>query len=144
MITEQYTLSGGRVVTFGMPDLYKLCAMDSDIPSKALVDILDLVAYGVMDSGHGDDEKRLDGNRRFLMSQFQLAALVIQNPRLVLMGDAKEDDLTPADLVPRDLKAITEFFQTGGRSRVSTTTDSEHSSDTQPDRAGETMEQATE
>lgn len=125
MITKQHTLASGHVVTLGMPDLYKLVATDADIPNQALADILDLVTYGAMDSGRGDDKKRMEGNRRFLMSQFQLAALCIQEPKLVLLGDVTEGDLTPSDLVPKDLRDISEFFQTGGRGGAPATADNE-------------------
>jgi hypothetical protein len=144
MITKQHTLASGKTVTLGMPDLFKLVATDAELPSQSLVDILDLVTYGAMDSGRGDDKKRLEGNRRFLMSQFQLAALCIQEPKLVLMGEVKEGDLTPSDLVPRDLREISDFFQTGGSRSVSTTADQESSTDTQADPPSPAMAQATE
>jgi hypothetical protein len=144
MITKEHTLASGKTVTLGMPDLFKLVATDAEIPNQALTDILDLVTYGAMDSGRGDDKKRLEGNRRFLMSQFQLAALVIQEPKLVLKGEATDGDLTPSDLVPRDLRDIAEFFQTGGRNDTATTTDNEPSGSAQVDlpsaAVGETAE----
>jgi hypothetical protein len=144
VITKQHTLASGRTVTLGMPDLFKLVATDADIPNHALTDILDLVTYGTMDSGRGDDKKRLEGNRRFLMSQFQLAALVIQEPRLVLMGDVGEGDLTPSDLVPTDLRDISEFFQTGGRERVSTTARDRSHEGTPDDSASSALGEASE
>jgi hypothetical protein len=144
MITKQVTLASGKVVTLGMPDLFKLVATDAEIPNQALVDILDLVTYGAMDSGRGDDKKRLEGNRRFLMSQFQLAALCIQEPKLVLMGEAKEGDLTPSDLVPRDLRDISEFFQTGGSRGAPATPDSGTPNSASDDQPGEAVGEATE
>ena len=139
MITKQHILASGRVVTLAMPDLFKLVATDSDIPNAALTDILDLVTYGGMISGTGDDKKRLGENKRFLMSQFQLAALCIAAPKLILMGEATADDLTPADLVPKDLRDIAEFFQTGGSTRAPATADTEPRGGAPADRAGEAL-----
>lgn len=144
MISKKHTLASGRVVTLAMPDLYKLVATDAEIPSNCLTDILDLVTYGAMISGTGNDKKRLEENRRFIMSLFQVAALCIQEPKLVLMGAASEGDLTPSDLVPRDLRDIADFFQTGGSSSVSTTADQESSKDTQTDLPSATVEKTAE
>lgn len=121
MITKQHTLASGRVVTLTMPNLYELAATDIDIPSQALTDIVDLVVYGAMVSGTGDDKKRLGENQRFLRSQFQLAALCMTDPKLILVGEATGDQFTPRDLVPRDLRDIAEFFQTGGSRSVPAT-----------------------
>jgi hypothetical protein len=144
MITKQYTLASGRVVTLGMPDLYKLAATDVDIPNQALTDIMDLITYGAMVSGTGTDDKRREENRRFVRSQFELAALCALDPPLILRGDVPDGALTPDDFTPRDLRGISEFFQTGGRERVPATTDNEPGGGTQVDLSSETVEQDAE
>ena len=141
MITKQHTLASGRTVTLTMPNLFELAATDVDIPNQALTDIVDLVVYGAMVSGTGNDKKRLDENKRFLRSQFQLAALCITEPKLILMGEATDGNLAPTDLVPRDLRDIAEFFQTGGSRSVPATPDYELGQGTQTDPPGAAMGQ---
>lgn len=114
MLTKPYTLQSGKVITLTMPDLYLLVATDVDIPNEALTDIMDLAVYGAMLSGTGDEKKRLEENKRFLRSQFELATLCISQPKLILRGDTVDGCLTPADLTPRDLNQIAAFFLKGG------------------------------
>lgn len=142
MITKELTLRSGRVIALVMPDLYQLAATDVEIPNQALSDIMDLAVYGGMIStltGAKDENKRREENRRFLRSQFELAALCC--PELTLKGDGA---LTPRDLTPDDLRAIVAFFQTGGSDGVSAAPGTQPAGDTQPDLSGEAVDHDAE
>lgn len=145
MITKQHTLASGRVVTLAMPDLFKLAAFDTDIPNTSLADIMDLIVYGGMVSGTAKDpKKRVEENRQFLRSQFELVALVIQEPKLVLRGDVPEGALVPSDITARDLREIVEFFQTGGSRSAPATEDRQSDQGAQADLPSATVGEVAE
>lgn len=145
MDTTPYTLRNGKAVQLAMPDLYSLVATGPtdrgmiSLPNEALTAILDLITYGPQLSLPDDNAKRAKENKEYLLAQWGLAALCIVDPPLVLRGDVPPGALGPRDIHPSDLNAISTFFQAGGSSGVSATTDSEPGQDTPDDRAGATV-----
>ncbi|HNP73850.1 MAG TPA: hypothetical protein PKK15_22230 [Kouleothrix sp.] len=114
------TLRSGRAVTVALPDLYALVAAPPadpgmlDLPNAALLAITDLIVYGANLTAPPAAEARLAENRAFLQTQYEIAALCLVAPRLVLRGPAAADDLTPRDLHPADLAVLLAWFQNGG------------------------------
>lgn len=140
------TLANGKVVTLQNPDLYQLVARDPidktmlDIPNTAIADILDLAVYGAVLAYSGDDTKRTEENRRFLCTQYEVAALCCLDPPLILRGDVPSGALTPRDIHHnRDLPRIMKFFQNGGIEDVPVTTDQESQSGTSADSPSESV-----
>ena len=142
MITKQLPLTCGRTVTLMAPDITLLLASDVDIPNAALNQILDLTVYGVSLTVPTGDDARGEENKQFLQTQFEVAALCMDEPKFILRGPVPEGAVTNADLRLRaaDLNNITAFFLNGGSDGVSAPPDNEPVQDTPADSAGATLE----
>ena len=148
MTTKTIKLACGRNMTLKMVSLQKLAASDIDIPNQARNQISDLVVYGAMITGRGDEKKRAEENWALVRSQLQLAKLLAHSPRVWLSTDKGEmpsDGYIPdEDLFPVDLTKIQDFFFNGGSDGVSTTTDNGPRSDTPTDVPSAAVEKAAE
>ncbi len=148
MTTKTIQLACGVPMVLKMVSLQKFAATDIDIPNQARASISDLVVYGAMITGRGDDKKRAEENWTLVRSQMQLAKLLCHSPKLWLSTDKgempAEGYISDDDLFPVDLTKIQDFFFNGGSDSVPTTTDNQHSSGAQADLPGAAMEKATE
>lgn len=122
MTQKTIQLACGRKMTLKMVSLQKLAATDIDIPNAARNQISDLVVYGAMITGRGDDKKRAEENWGLVRSQLQLAKLLAHEPKLWLSTDQgempSEGYISDDDLFPVDLTKIQDFFFNGGSDGV--------------------------
>lgn len=127
MTTKTIDLACGRKMTLKMVSLQTLAATDIDIPNSARAMISDLVVYGAMITGRGDEKKRAEENWALVRAQMQLAKLLAHSPRVWLATDKGEmpaDHIADDDLFPSDLIKIQDFFFNGGSDGVPAAPDS--------------------
>ena len=110
---------------------YTLATTHVPIPNTALHDILDLLTGG---SYAADLDGQNKAMQKHLRGCFELAALWMVKPRLVLRGDAGRDDLVPGpDFSPADAIALYSFFRLGTLRDVETAADQQPDGDAAPD-----------
>lgn len=113
MRTADMTLSGGRVVSLAMPDMYTILATNGRAPNPGMGAVLRLL------EGAGALEQqnllqRLNGLAEYYRGLYEVAALCLVAPRLRLDGgEAGSDEITPRDLAFNDVQQIYySFFRT--------------------------------
>lgn len=101
----------GRTVALVLPDFYQLL-LSSDVPnpiSDAIVQ--ELTGAGVVERPTPDEQ--LKNARRAWRGMYELAALCLTEPRLVLDGAGGDGTITPADLPLSDVQWICTQFVKG-------------------------------
>lgn len=113
MRTADMTLSGGRVVQLAMPDMYTILATNGRAPNPGMAAVLRLLD-GVGALPETNLLQRQTAQAEFYRGLYEIAALCLQTPRLVLNGEeAGPDDITPRDLSFNDVQTIYySFFRT--------------------------------
>lgn len=113
-IRKEYQLPSGRVVTLVMPDLYAILGAVGRVPSQQMVDVLNLLQQEGALSGDVEHDRFLH-KRNEVRGMYAIAALCLEEPKLVLSGDVPEGTLAPADLTWADLEAVYWGFFRGYR-----------------------------
>jgi hypothetical protein len=113
-IRKEYQLPSGRVVTLVMPDLYAILGAVGRVPSQQMVDVLNLLQQEGALSGDVEHDRFLH-KRNEVRGMYAVAALCLEEPKLVLSGDVPEGALTPTDLTWADVEAVYWGFFRGYR-----------------------------
>ena len=108
----KHTLSSGLVLELDEAlNGYTIATTDVPIPNTALHDILDLLTGGTYAADLDGQNKAM---QKHLRGCYELAALWMKRPRLVLRGEASKDDLVPGpDFSTADAIELYSFFRRG-------------------------------
>src|SRR5689334_16449354 len=107
-ITETRTLATGQRARLEMPDMLALVGGGIDIPNSALADVVELV-FG--DAFALTEEEQLASNRKRIKGLYEIAALCLVEPRLVLRGTPKAGEIGSRDLSWGDVLGINAWFR---------------------------------
>jgi hypothetical protein len=126
--TDTITLSNGVVGHLEMPDLYAILAAVGTVPSPETARVLRLLeGTGALEQQNYGQQ--LAGQRDFWQGMYEVAALCMVEPRLILrdtdrMGvpiTRRPDDLSPRDLSLNEVQAIYYRFFLGKAAQLGVT-----------------------
>lgn len=97
---EEFTFANGRKAIFEMPDVLKMVGSGLDIPNDALYDVLTLMNTSLNTTDMAAD---LRGQMRLVRGGYELVALCIVSPKIILPRDETGDPLTDDQMSYRDI-----------------------------------------
>jgi hypothetical protein len=143
---EEFIFTNGRRAVFEMPDVLKLVAGGIEIPNDALYDVLTLMNTSLNTTDLAAD---LRGQMRLVRGGYELAALCIVSPKIILPRDETDapltdDQMSYRDITPAEVARINNRFLYGIPLALSFATDNgpELGAATAPD--GDDLPQSTE
>lgn len=125
--TDTITLSSGVVARLEMPDLYALLAAVGTVPSPEVARVLQLLeGTGALEQQNFG--QKLAGQRDFWQGMYEVAALCMVEPRLILRDTdrgvpvkRRPDDLSPRDLSLNEVQGIYYRFFLGRSAQLGST-----------------------
>lgn len=108
-LKETFTLSSGQEVELRMPNMYEILSRIGQVPNAQMASVLRLLEGSGALSEQGLLQ-RFAALKEYFLGLYEVAALCIASPRLVLAGDPGEGELGPGDLTFGDVWAIYNRF----------------------------------
>ncbi len=121
-ISEKRALANGQSALLEMPDMFALVSGAVNLPNTALADVLQLIAG---DDFAIDPKEQLRINKAKVSGLYEVVALCMAEPKLILRGQPKDGEITPRDLAWGDVTGIYAWFRSGSRTFVPASEDSE-------------------
>lgn len=113
-------LPSGQVVTVRDLSPYEIATTNIPIPNQALHDVLSLLTG---QESSADPKRQAEIDRAYIRGVYEIAALWLESPRLVLRGSVPEGALTPAKLPWADAVALYAQFRFGSSPTLPDATD---------------------
>lgn len=103
---EEFQLACGVVAVFEMPDMYKLVGGGYNLPNTALRDVLALNNNRLENRRGASDADEIEIDRRIVVAGYEIAALCVTSPRIILPRDSMGSNGQPRPLAEGEISYL--------------------------------------